>query len=551
MTTRSKNGISKPKLCYKVVLDYTHTEAPSYKVASKFPQWVQAMDEEFSALQRQKTWSLVPTPSDVNLVGCKWVYKLKLHSDGSIARYKARLVAKGFHQQVGIDYTETFSPVVKPTIVRLVLSIVVSFHWPLRPLDISNAFLHGFMKEEVYMQQPPGYVDHQFPHHVCRLNKSLYGLKQALRAWFDRFHSQLLHLGFEASIADSSLFVYHSHYIIIYLIVYVDDIIIIGNSSSQISHLVTNLSKVFELKDLGALSYFLGIQIMPSRFGLTLCQSKYASDVLHRFNMENSKPTKTPCCPNVCLTPFDGSILADPFEYRSMVGALQYLTFTRPDLAFSVHQLCRFMQHPTTSHLEAAKHVLRYVRGTLHFGIHLALGPLTFSVFSNADWTGDPTNRKSTTGILVFLGSSPISWSSKKQSTVSHSSTEAEYCALASTAAKLAWLHIIFKELKLFLPHIPILWCDNNSAIDLASNPVCHSRTKHIEVDYHYVRGCVLRSTLGVKFISGCDNFADIFTKPLLGPHFLVLRSKLLADTASSLRGDVESSSRKHQKIGH
>ena len=187
--------------------------------------------------------------------------------------------------------------------------------------------------------------------------------------------------------ADSSLFVFYSHQTIIYLLMYVDDIIIIGNSSSQVSHLVTALSKAFELKDLAALSYFLGIRIVPSKFGLTLCQSKYASDVLHRFKMENSKPTKTPCCPNVRLTPFDGSVLPNSSAYRSMVGALQYLTFTRLDLAFSVHQLCQFMHHPTTSHLEAAKRVLCYVRGTLHFGIHLALGPLTFSTFSNVDCT--------------------------------------------------------------------------------------------------------------------------------------------------------------------
>ena len=291
------------------------------------------MDEEFSALQRQKTRSLVPTVPNINLVGCKWVYKLKLHSDGTIARYKARLVAKGFHQQIGVDYSETFSPVVKLATVRLVLSIAVSCNWPLRQLDVSNAFLHGFLKEEVYIEQPPGYVDQQFPHHICKLHKSLYGLKQAPKAWFDRFTSQLLHLGFKASMADSSLFVFDSHQTIIYLFVYIDDIIITDNSSSQVSHLVTALSKAFKLKDLGALSYFLRIQIVPSKFGLTLCQSKYASDVLHRFKMENSKPIKTPCCSNVHLTPFEGSVLLDSIEYRSMVGALQYLTFTHPDLA--------------------------------------------------------------------------------------------------------------------------------------------------------------------------------------------------------------------------
>ena len=230
------------------------------------------------------------------------------------------------------------------------------------------------------------------------------------------------------------------------------------------------------------------------------------------------------------------------------MGALRYLTFTHPDLALSVHQLCQFVHHPTTSHLEAAKRVLLYMRGTLHFGIHLTLGPHTFSVFFDANWARDPTDRKSTSGILVLLGSSPISWSSKKQSTVSRSFIEVEYRALASTAAELAWLRTLFKEFKLFLPHVPILWCDNNSAITLASNPIFHSRTKHIEVDYHYVRGCVLCSTLGIKFISSLDNFADIFTKPLPGPHFLILRSKLLADTASSLRGDVESKSKDKHK---
>ena len=270
MTTKSKNGISKPKLCYKALVDYTQTKPLSYRVAYKFPQWVKAMDEEFSALQRQKTWSLVPTVPGINLVGCKWVYKLKLHSDGTIARYKARLVVKGFHQQIGVDYSATFSLVVKLVIVRLVLSIAVSCNWPLRQLDVSNAFFHGFLKEEVYIEQPPGYMDQQFPHHICRLHKSLYGLKQAPKAWFDRFTSQLLHLGFEASMADSSLFVFDSHQTIIYLFVYIDDIIITGNSSSQVSHLVTALSKAFELKDLGTLSYYLGIQIVPSRFGLTL-----------------------------------------------------------------------------------------------------------------------------------------------------------------------------------------------------------------------------------------------------------------------------------------
>ena len=250
---------------------------------------------------------------------------------------------------------------------------------------------------------------------------------------------------------------------------------------------------MFELKDLGPLSYFLGIQISHTQHGISLTQSKYAFDVLHRFNMENSKAVKTPCCSSSRLVPHSGVPLSDPTVYRSMVGALQYLTFTRPDLAFSVHQLCQFISKPTSVHLEATKRVLRYLRGTLHHGICFSPGPLSLTAFSDADWAGDPTDRRSTTGLLVFLGPNPISWSAKKQPTVSRSSTEAEYRALATTATELSWLRILFKELRIFLPYVPVLWCDNVSAIALSANPIFHSRTKHLEVDYHYVREKVLR----------------------------------------------------------
>ena len=259
------------------------------------------------------------------------------------------------------------------------------------------------------MQQPSGYVDATHPTYVCKLHKSLYGLKQAPMAWFERFTFHLIHLGFQASFADSSLFIFQSKSTIIYLLLYVDDIILIGNNSKHVSSLVVALNSVFELKDLGDLNYFLGVQISRTPFGFTLTQSKYASDVLHRFHMQNSKPTKTSCYPSTRLLPHNGVALSNPTEYRSMVGALQYLTFTRLDLAFSVHQLCQFMSHPTTIHLEAAKRVLRYLRGTLYHGISFSPGPLTLTAFLNADQAGDPFEHRSTTSLLVFLGPSPIS----------------------------------------------------------------------------------------------------------------------------------------------
>uniref|UniRef100_A0A2N9GWX8 Integrase catalytic domain-containing protein n=1 Tax=Fagus sylvatica TaxID=28930 RepID=A0A2N9GWX8_FAGSY len=471
MQTRSKNGIFKPKLGYIAKVDYSTTEPNSYTIASKHPQWCTAMDEEFQALHKQGTWSLVSLPPHKNVVGCKWVYKLKYNSDGTIARYKARLVAKGFHQQYGVDFDETFSPVIKPPTVRLVLSLAVSLNWPLRQLDVKNAFLHGALKEEVYMTQPQGYIDSQHPSHVCKLLKSIYGLKQAPRAWFESFTSQLLHLGFSASTADSSLFIYKNDNIIAYLLLYVDDIVLTSNTPTFLDHLIAQLSKIFDLKDLGQLHYFLGLQVTRTSAGLHLNQAKYASDLLKKHNMMDSKPAKTPSCPNTRLSLHEGDPLPDPHAYRSLVGALHYLTFTRPDISFSVHQVCQYMSAPTTIHLAAAKRILRYLR----------------------DWAGDPDDRRSTSGYLVYLGSNPITWSAKKQPTVSRSSTESEYRALAIASAELCWIRALLKDLGIYLSQPPLLWCDNVSALAIASNPVFHARTKHIEVDFHFVRERVLR----------------------------------------------------------
>ena len=247
MQTRSKNGIHKPKLGYVAQVDYTLTEPSSYKVTAQHPQWCTAMQDEFDALQKQGTWSLVIPPPNKNVVGCKWVYKLKHNSDGTIAKYKAKLVAKGFHQQQGVDYDETFNPVIEPLTVRLILSLAVSHNWSLRQLDVKNDFLHDTLKEEFYMAQPQGYIDSTHPHYVCKLHKSIYGLKQARRAWFESFTTQLLHLGFIAFAANSSLFIYHHQQVIAYLFLYVDDIVLTSNSTYFLDNLIIQLKKVFEI----------------------------------------------------------------------------------------------------------------------------------------------------------------------------------------------------------------------------------------------------------------------------------------------------------------
>ncbi|CAN6568409.1 unnamed protein product [Malus baccata var. baccata] len=365
------------------------------------------MKEELSALHSQGTWTLVPLPPAKNLVGCKWVFKIKKNADGTIGRYKARLVAKGFNQEEGVDYGETFSPVVKPT------------------------------TEDVYMSQPPGFLDVQRSDYVCRFHKSLYDLKQAPKAWNDRFTSFLPTLGFNTTYADSSLFVKQGGSSVVILILYVDDIIITGNTASVIDDVIVALTKEFEIKDLGPLHYFMGIQIIQHADGLFLSQTKDVTDLLTKTEMLESKSCATPCLPYNRLLLDDGKPFNNPALYRSIVGALQYLKFTRSDIVSVVHQVCQFMHKPMESHYVAVKRILRYLKGTVKFGINYVTGSMDLHAFSYADWAGDPNNRRSTTGFVVFLGHNPISWSSKKQQTVSRSSTEAEYRALSTTTAEL------------------------------------------------------------------------------------------------------------------
>ena len=273
MLTRAKAGIFKTRhSAHLGLVDSSgllsallaSTEPKGFKSAAKNPAWLAAMDEEIQALQSNRTWILVPRPANTNIVGSKWVFRTKYLPDGSIERLKTRLVAKGYTQVPSLDYTDTFSPIIKATTVRVILSLAVTHKWPLRQLDVKNAFLNGHLTEHVYMEQPPGYIDSRFPNHVCQLKKALYGLKQVPRAWFQHFSSFLHQLGFYCSCADTSFFVFHKHSDMIYLLLYVDDIILTGNNSSLLENFTCRLNSEFATKDLGSLSYFLDLEATPT-----------------------------------------------------------------------------------------------------------------------------------------------------------------------------------------------------------------------------------------------------------------------------------------------
>ncbi|CAH9080820.1 unnamed protein product [Cuscuta epithymum] len=331
-------------------------EPRSFKEAMTDEGWRQAMQREIRALEDNQTWVLERLPPGKKALGCKWVYKIKYLPDGTVERLKARLVVFGNHQEEGIDYTETFAPVVKMVTVQTFLAVAAAKNWELHQMDVHNAFLHGDLDEEVYMKLPPGFSPSQRGV-VCRLKKSLYGLRQAPRCWFAKLAASLQHYGFTQSYSDYSLFTYQSENKCLHVLVYVDDLIIAGNDSTVLHKFKHYLSTCFHMKDLGTLKYFLGIEVARHPNGIFLCQRKYALDIITETGLLGAKPAGFPIEQNHTLAQADGPLLTEPEAYRRLVGKLIYLSFTRPDLAYAVHILSQFMHAPRQQHWDAALRV--------------------------------------------------------------------------------------------------------------------------------------------------------------------------------------------------
>ncbi|RVW42679.1 Retrovirus-related Pol polyprotein from transposon RE2 [Vitis vinifera] len=457
--------------------------------ALSHPGWQQAMVDEMAALHSNGTWDLVVLPSGKSTVGYRWVYAVKVGPDGQVDRLKARLVAKGYTQVYGSDYGETFSPVAKIASVRLLLSMAAMCSWPLYQLDIKNVFLHGDLAEEVYMEQPPGFVAQGESGLVCRLRRSLYGLKQSPRTWFDRFSSVVQEFGMLRSTADHSVFYHHNSLgQCIYLVVYVDDIVITGSDQDGIQKLKQHLFTHFQTKDLGKLK-------------------KYALDILEETGMLDCKPVDTPMDPNVKLVPGQGEPLGYPGRYRQLVGKLKYLTITRSDISFPVSVVSQFLQSPCDSHWDAVIRILRYIKSTPSQGVlYENRGHTQVVGYTDADWADSPIDRRSTSGYCVFIGGNLISWKSKKQDVVARSIAEAEYRAMALATCELIWLRHLLRELRFGKDEQMKLICDNQAALHIASNPVFHERTKHIEVDCHFIREKIASGCVATSFVNSNDH---------------------------------------------
>ncbi|KAJ9546464.1 hypothetical protein OSB04_019007 [Centaurea solstitialis] len=326
-----------------------------------------------------------------------------------------------------------------------------------------------------------------------------------------------------------------------YFMVYVDDIVLTGNDPKFLDHLIKALSNQFSIKDLGVLHHFLGVEVIPRPTSLFLSQHRHIQDILHQFNMDGAKDVITPLCATESLSPNDPSPSVDATPYRKLVGSPQYLAFTRPDISFAINKLSQFMHAPRQTHWQALKRVLRYLKGTIHHGLFLNRNsPFTLTAFSDSDWGGVNDAGRSTTAYILYLGSNIISWKSTRQNSVSRSSTEAEYKALANASAELMWIKSLLKELGVTNNHTPNFFCDNTGATYLCANPVYHSRMKHVALDYHFVREQVSAGLLRVLHISSQDQPADMLTKPLPKAPFLRNRSKIgVSDGSSILRGRI------------
>ena len=496
---------------------------PEARNSQYWTEWLSAIHEELESLKIKGVYEETDTlPPNRKPIQCKWVLHIKRDKDGTISRFKARLVAKGFTQIPGQDFNFTFAPVARWDSIRSLLAIATIKDYEIRQLDVKTAYLNGPLDEEIYMKPPEGFCT---PSVYWRLRKGLYGLRQAGRQWYKTLHDAYTDLGYSRSQSDWSVYTRSTPSGISMSATSVDDILITSDTKRESDIAAQEINSKFTTTDCGPAEWILGCRITRSRHKriLMIDQYQFTSTILREFGMDHCSPVLTPCsktpltstmCPNTDAEREEVASL----PYRAIVGKCMYLaTCTRPDIAYAVRDLARFMSNFGRAHFQAAKHLLRYLQGTRSKGIvygDIADPTPILRAFTDADWASTET-RKSISGYAIFCGGGPVAWSSKQQSIVALSSCEAEYIACTHSARQIIWLRSLFAELGFPQEDATILFCDNQGTVACSHDPHSHSRMKHIDIRVHFVRDCVNREIIKVKHIPGIENCADIFTKPL------------------------------------
>ena len=511
-----------------------------------WPRWKEAMDRELATLEKAGTWIDVPRPTDKNIVGSKWVYRIKRKADGSVDKYKARLVARGFTQIYGVDYFTTFSPVAKLSSFRTILALAARHDWEIESFDFNAAYLNGELDddEEIYMHPPPGYDSD--PNTVKRLCKALYGLKQAGRKWYDTLSRALADIGFSVSQADPGVFIAKIGEDILILAVHVDDCVFTGSSASLIEEYKEKINSCYAFTDLGPINWLLGIRVTRNRAERTisLSQTAYIDSILSRFALADAKPCTSPMVPGFVYTKDHSP--SSPEEaaqmkktpYREAIGSLMYVAVaTRPDIAFAVSALSQFLSNPGRAHWEAVKRVFKYLSGTKT--LELTYGGERHGLEGYTDADGaTQEHRHAMSGYAFLIDGGAVSWSSRKQELVTLSTAEAEYVAATHAAKEAIWLRKLVGEL---FPHLLTptpLHCDNQAALKLATDDNYHVRTKHIDIRYHFIRHVVAIGALKLHYCPTEDMVADIFTKAL--PRWKVVAHIHSLGMCNTCRGVME-----------
>lgn len=519
-----------------------YDEPTTYSEALSRPDnqcWVQAISEELQSFSQNDAWELADAPAGATIVPCKWVFKTKCDGE-NLVRYRARLVAKGFAQKPGIDFCDTFSPVVKHSTLRVLLSLAVNLNLDITHLDVKTAFLNGYLCENVYMTKPEGFeVTNNNKNKVLKLKKAIYGLKQASRAWYQRVEEVLSNLNYKKSDFEPCLFIKSkSNKNITIVALYVDDFFLFSNDIREVEYLKKELSLKFEIKDLGQAKQVLGMRISydKNKGEIRLDQEQYIDQLLRKFNLLESKTASTPMEVNLKLDRADQNCLNQEIPYQKLIGSLMYLcVLTRPDISFAVSFMSQYNNCFDNEHWNYAKRILKYLKGTKHYCMTFNRS-VNFNLtgFVDADWANNVLDRKSYTGFCFKLGNCLISWESRKQNTVALSSTEAEYMALSEASKEAMYLRNLICELTGDLKCITI-FNDNQSAIKLSANPVFNKRSKHIDVRHHFVREAVASGFISVKYLQTTQMPADILTKSLCSAKHLKFLHDLCIRSGNSI----------------
>lgn len=481
--------------------------------------WKTSMQKEYDALISNNTWTLCDLPPGQKAIGSKWVFRVKRDKEGNIQKFKSRLVAQGCGQKMGVNYSETFSPVIRYETIRMLFAIAAEKQLCMHQVDISNAYLNGRLQEEVYMRQPQNFIDEKHPNKVLKLQKAIYGLKQSGRVWNDTLDEVLKSIGFKRSKNEACLYAKQQQQQHSYIAVYVDDLIIISYDENEISAIKRKIANKFDIHDGGQLNYFLGMEIQreSTRGSISLCQKQFIINLLDKYGMQNCRPAATPLDPGYkmgCRN--ENCVKVNITQFQSLIGSLMYLAvLSRPDILHTVSKLSQRNTDPHSEDETAAKHVLRYLSATVDLKITYSKSGEQVMGFADADWANDLSDRKSYSGYAFFLGGSAFSWTSAKQSVVAMSSTEAEYVALSTAAKEAVYLRRLLLEIGWSLDG-PITICgDNISSHHIAKNPVHHKRTKHIDIKYHFVREKVECNEIILEYVPTDKNVADVLTKGL------------------------------------